>query len=290
MGVIVAILCGLGVVLPAAALVVDVGAIYVESEELTSGADAAAMVVAKDCLAGNCTADQLTAQLAKAESNAGANAKDGRTSVTELCGNWGDLPACTTPAKTNLSVCVGDPPTGEYVEVRVRTETEDGGTLLPPVFARTFVGNETYDGVSVGGCARVAANDVGVTADEATYTHTFNPTDSGKATATITADRPLIPGEEQAFSLVSYTAPASTFETPQYVYDYETKVIDSDTRTLTFEIDVPACYNQVDFVFGSEIVNPLTYIAYGYKKVGEKAEPGSRSKGPAAWYNGGNKT
>ena len=49
---------------------------------------------------------------------------------------------------------------------------------------------------------------------------------------------------------------------------------------------MPACYTQVDFVFGSE-VNPLTYAAYGDKKVGSPGAPGNASVGPSAWYNGG---
>lgn len=284
--VLVSMLLGGGVVLPMAALVVDVGSIYVESEELQTGADAAAMAVAKECAAGRCTTSDLTAQLTRATSSAGANAKDGHTAVSELCGKWAGLPACTTPTSTKLSTCVGTVPAGNYVEVRVRTETASGGTLLPPAFARTFVGNETYNGTAVGNCARVAATEVCVSLDKATYTHTF---DGPTGAATIKADRPLCPGQEQPFTLVSYTAPASTFALPQYLYDVQTQSITQNTRSLSFKIDVPACYTQVDFVFGSQAVNPLTYAAYGDKKVGSSGPPGSQSIGPDGWYNGGNK-
>ncbi|MBT8225706.1 MAG: hypothetical protein KJO75_09445 [Dactylosporangium sp.] len=280
----VGVLIGLGVLLPVTALVVDVGSIYVESQELTSGADAAAMAVARECLAGNCATADVPSQLTRAKLNAGANAKDGRTSITELCGSWDGLPACSTPTRNNLSTCIGDEPAGNYVEVRVHTEMGNGSTLLPPALARTFVGNETYDGTTVGGCARVAADDVCVTADEATYTHTFN---GPAGEASITADRALCPTEKQPFTLVSYTAPSSYFTVPQYIYDYETKTIDADTRSLTFKVDVPGCYNQVDFVFGSQAVNPLYGIVYGDKKVGSSGAPGNRSVGPPAWYNGG---
>src|ERR1043165_3858879 len=47
--VTVAILLGGGVLLGFAALVVDVGQLYAEREELQSGADAAALAVAKAC-------------------------------------------------------------------------------------------------------------------------------------------------------------------------------------------------------------------------------------------------
>lgn len=288
--VISAILIGFGIALPATALVMDVGSIYVESQELTSGADAAALSVAQECIAGNCTAADLATQLAVAETQADVNAKDGQTAVTEVCGSWAGLPACTTQSQLKRSTCIGDAPTGNYVEVRVETETDSGSTLLPPIFARTFVGNETYSGTNVRACARVAEADVCVSADEATYTHTFSPiTDKTTATATITPDRALCPGQTQSFTLVSYTAPAATYATPQYMYDYETKTMDSSTETLTFTVDVPGCYNQVDFVFGSQVVNPLTYSAYGNTKIGSSNEPGSRSIGVDAWYNGGTK-
>ena len=282
--VLVSILLGGGVLLPMGALVVDVGSIYVESEELQTGADAAAMAVAKECAAGHCTTAELATQLTTATQHAGINAKDGHATVSELCGRWANLPACSTPATSRLSTCVGTPPAGDYVEVRVRTQTAEGGTMLPPVFAKTLVGNETYDGTAVGSCARVAATDLCVTADKATYTHTF---DGPAGVATIKADRALCSGQEQPFTLVSYTAPAASFAVPQYLYDVETKSITSSTRSLSFKVDVPACYTQVDFVFGSEAVNPLTYAAYGDKKVGSGGPPGNRSVGPPAWYNGG---
>jgi hypothetical protein len=51
-----------------------------------------------------------------------------------------------------------DPPGDEvpYVEVRTRTETDAGSTLLPATFAQLMLGNEGYDGATVGSCARAA--------------------------------------------------------------------------------------------------------------------------------------
>jgi hypothetical protein len=284
--VLVAILFGLGVLMPVTALVIDVGSIYVESEELQTGADAAAMAVAKACSAGQCAvpADIVT-QRAVARTSAGANAKDGHTSVTELCGNWGSLPACSTQS-TKLSACVGAKPSGNYVEVRVATENADGGTLLPPKFARTIVGNDDYPGTQVASCSRVAVSDVCVTAAKATYKHTFN---GPAGTATITADQPLCAGEKQVITLVSYTAPSASFGVPQFMYDYDTKEMTSEAKSLTFNVDVPACFTQVDFVFTTAI-NPLTSAAYGDRKIGSSGAPGNRSVGPQGWYNGGTKT
>jgi hypothetical protein len=45
----------------------------------------------------------------------------------------------------------GSPP---YVEVHTRTETPDGGHLVPPFFARAIPVNENYDGTTVRACAR----------------------------------------------------------------------------------------------------------------------------------------
>ena len=283
--VMVAIMLGLGVLLPVSALVVDVGSIYLESEELQSGADAAAMAVAKACSAGQCRTADLLGQRAAATTAAGDNARDGRTAVTELCGRWGSLPACSTPT-TNLSACTGAVPSGDYVEVRVATETTDGGTLLPPSFARSFVGNGSYQGTQVSSCARVAAGEVCVRAASATYKHTFN---GPGGVATITANQPLCSGEEQVITLVSYTAPSASFGLPQYMYDYDTKKMTSAAKSLSFQVDVPACYTQVDFVFGTA-VNPLNTAAYGDRKIGSPGAPGNRSVGPSAWYNGGTKT
>lgn len=286
MTTLVGVLLGSGVLIPTAALVVDVGSIYVERGELQNGADAAAVAVAKGCVAGKCVNGlDLVAQTSSAKKMANANASDKKTAVTQVCGKWAGLPACP-PAPKNLTACEGPTPSGNYVEIRVRTETKTGSSLLPPTLARTFAGKSDYDGTSVGACARATANDICVTAKNATYRHTFN---GPAGTATITADSPLCQGQEQPFSLVSYTAPDAAFAVPQFMYDYETKSITAATRSLTFQIDVPACYTQVDFVVGTEIYNPLTGTQYGDRKVGSSGAPGNMSSGPDAWYNGGNR-
>jgi hypothetical protein len=90
----------------------------------------------------------------RAAQYAGANAADGTAGVAEICGHGPGLPACSE-ASTNRTACLGSvPSSGNYAEVRTRTLRRDGGTLLPPTFARAFAGDD--QGTSVGACSRVA--------------------------------------------------------------------------------------------------------------------------------------
>lgn len=154
--VIVAVLLAGGVLMGSGALAVDVGRLYVEREQLQSGADGAAMAVAREC------ADAVTSCGADpdgtAKGYADSNAEDDVSGVNVLCGDTpsGALPACP-PSSTTLSRCMTEPPDDvPYVEVRTRTETDGGSTLLPPTFAQLMLGNEGYDGSTVGACARAA--------------------------------------------------------------------------------------------------------------------------------------
>lgn len=153
---IVAILLAGGVLLGMGALVLDVGKLYVEREELQSGADAAVMAVAKECAQSTvgCVVSLLDGT---AQYYANENAKDGASRVSVICGRLADsgLPACPDQPD-NLTRCVNDPPDGEYIEVRTTTELSDGSTLLPPILAQTLLGNEGYEGSTVGACARAA--------------------------------------------------------------------------------------------------------------------------------------
>jgi hypothetical protein len=54
--------------------------------------------------------------------------------------------------------------------------------------------------------------------------HTFDG-DGPVATATITADKPLCPGQTQPVTLVAYTAPDDSYTIPQYLLDADSKAI-----------------------------------------------------------------
>ncbi|WP_194821989.1 cell wall anchor protein [Micromonospora sp. S-DT3-3-22] len=135
-----------------------------------------------------------------------------------------------------------------------------------------------------------------VAAADARYTHTFDGP-AGKASITLT-NGPLCRGEEQDLALVSYVTPSAKFAVPQYVLDKSVKKFtgvapgELGVATLDFAVEVPNCYTQVDFVFGSKLIDPLTDTSdrYGDRKVGSPTGIGARSTGPRAWYNGGSGT
>lgn len=149
--VIVALLLGSGVLLGMAALVVDVGNIYAEREQLQSGADAGATKIAQSCATdpSGCTASAL----AVAGRYADANSARGSAGVS-VCGRGGDLADC--PAGSGgLSDCAGAAPaSGSYVEVHTSTLLSNGSTVLPPTFAEAVIGG--YRGATVAACARAA--------------------------------------------------------------------------------------------------------------------------------------
>lgn len=152
---IIAILLGGGVLLGMTALVVDVGRLYVEREELQSGADSAAMAVALDCakLRDSTRDAQCRAAAGTAPGYADANAGDAASAVRFVCGNDARLPTCTGFAAGNSTDCIGTvPASASYAEVRTNTELPSGEFILPPVFAQTL---SNYRGTSVGACARV---------------------------------------------------------------------------------------------------------------------------------------
>lgn len=149
-GVLVAIMLGCGVLTGMGALVIDVGRLYQERAELQNGADAAALGVAKTCALGACAP-------AVAQLYANANASrltGGAAGVDLVCGSGPGLQSCPGPtgAKTDCPA----PPSGGtgYVQVYTSTLTAGGSTLLPPVFARTLLGNSSYQGSTVLACAQ----------------------------------------------------------------------------------------------------------------------------------------
>jgi hypothetical protein len=143
--VLIAVLIGGGVLTGMGALVIGVGQLYAERGQLQNGADAAALAVAKSCAAGTCTPDIATAY-------AGANAKDGVSGVSLVCGS-GSLGAC--PASTGaMTDCPPAPSGPDYVDVHTVTAGGDGSSLLPAAFVRTLPGEANYHGTTVAACAQ----------------------------------------------------------------------------------------------------------------------------------------
>lgn len=154
---IVALLLAGGVLLGMSALVVDVGQLYAEREELLSVADATAMNTALDCAMER---DQCSEEDALDQADdiyASQIARDGLAEVL-VCGTDPGLPDCDDPdfdPAGNLTDCLGERPTDgpNYVEVRTLTLTATS-TLLPPTFAQAVVPG--YEGARVAACSRVA--------------------------------------------------------------------------------------------------------------------------------------
>jgi len=150
--VLVAVVLGGGVLLGSGALAIDVGQLYAEREQLQSGADAAAMAVAENCvrIPASCGGQAGTA-LAFAD----GNAKDGVSAVTAVCGGASGLGACPAPTGTRAD-CLGSAPAAtNYAEVHTATKLANGSTLLPPTLAQSPLGS-SYHGHQVAACARVA--------------------------------------------------------------------------------------------------------------------------------------
>lgn len=163
---LVAVVLGTGVLLGVGAVVVDVGEIYHEREQLQSGADAAADAVARICASGTCPTGFDAVGLAR--TRAGQNAKDNSSGV-QVCGSGvTGIPACPAhpTGAGELTKCMGTPP-ARYVEVRTTTRNADGTTVLPPALARGLAGNGAYSGTTVKACARASIAPAGnVTAGE----------------------------------------------------------------------------------------------------------------------------
>ncbi|GAA0231222.1 pilus assembly protein TadG-related protein [Cryptosporangium japonicum] len=151
--VIAAAVMGGGLLFGMGALVIDVGKLYDEREQLQSGADLASWALAKRCITA-ATRAQCGAQAALAATLAGSNAKDSATNVSAICGRFAGLSTCAAQT-AKLSDCVGTPPaTANYLQVQTSTKEADGTTKVPPVFANLLDSSNT--GSSVGACSRVA--------------------------------------------------------------------------------------------------------------------------------------
>ncbi len=116
------------VLLGVGALVLDLGAAFVEKRQLQNGADAAALAVAQDCAGGDCA---LSA--GRAQQYANLNAKDGAAAIDLVCGVGPGLPACPPGS----GVPAGASGATGWVRVSTSTRTSDGGDeidfVLSPV-------------------------------------------------------------------------------------------------------------------------------------------------------------
>jgi Flp pilus assembly protein TadG len=171
--VIVAVLVGSGVLLGMAALVVDVGQLYQNRAELQSGADAAALAVAKACASGNCGPATTTATTYANDNASGLTGH--KANVYLVCGaatagGGSAIQVGTGPCSVAKTVCPANPPAGRnYVDVVTTTLLPNGSHLLPPVFSETLAGNSNYKGSTVYACAQAQwggppiGNTIGIT-------------------------------------------------------------------------------------------------------------------------------
>ena len=143
--VLIAVLIGGGVLTGMGALVIDVGQLYAERAQLQNGADAGALAVAKSCAAGTCTPAIATAY-------ADANAEDGASAVSLVCGSGSLGPARPAPARSPTAR--RRPPARTTSTCTPPPRHADGSTLLPPSFARALPGDGGYNGTTVGACAQ----------------------------------------------------------------------------------------------------------------------------------------
>ncbi|MCO8269830.1 Tad domain-containing protein [Actinoplanes sp. TRM 88003] len=156
-----AVMVSTGVVIAMGALVIDVGQIALERQELQNGADSASWTIAAKCI--NKPADCTMAKMSLVASDyATRNTKDGTADAqiclsnqTAQCTAWKSPGACATTTVTG----------GTSVEVRTSTRTGSGATsttLLPPAFASAMSGSVS-SGVMAGACGRVAWGPPGIT-------------------------------------------------------------------------------------------------------------------------------
>jgi Flp pilus assembly protein TadG len=155
--VLVAILFAGGAVMGMLALSADIGSIMNERRQLQNGSDASSMALAQLCAKNDpvCTDANAPAGI---KPWANANAKDQLSTISNVCasGVAGITNPCEAGSASELAKCAPAPSwlTGgiPFVEVKTRTESTSGNTVLTP-FARVLTGSS---GTSVASCARAA--------------------------------------------------------------------------------------------------------------------------------------
>ncbi len=134
-------------VLGVGALMIDVGALYIEGRQLQNGAESSALAIARTCAVSSCVAGA-------GNDLADANALDGSTLVETVCGTAPGLAGCASSGERQRFGCRPVSGTVPYVQVQTRSRRADGSDLVPGFMIRLL--NPAHDGTSVRACARVA--------------------------------------------------------------------------------------------------------------------------------------
>ena len=157
---LVAMLMGMGVLLGAAALTIDTGALLYERSQLQNGADATALSIAKTCAGPTPCAAPDIAATSSLSVLAGANAADKKSRIASICGSValvavnGAFTPCPA-ASPALVECPVTTSAAKYVEVRTETLNGDGSSILPPVFAQMLNGaGNKFSNTTVKACGR----------------------------------------------------------------------------------------------------------------------------------------
>lgn len=146
-----AVVIAMGLMVGVLAMTVDVGRLFVERRDVQNGADAAALALADDCARGRATCVAGAASTTRAAAFADANAKDGTTQVSAVCGA-SPLAACTTPS-SHAWECQSPAAFPHYVRVRTATRQTDGSGVIPPVFSDVM---SDRAGTGLWACAQAA--------------------------------------------------------------------------------------------------------------------------------------
>ncbi len=129
------------------ALIVDVGAFYVEGRQLQNGAENAALAVARTCAGGNCNATA-------GNGIANANSGDGQAQAETVCGTAPGLSSCASSGERARFGCRPVSGSAPYVQVQTRSVP-----AVPPMLSSLLDDNDggaDDQGTRVRACARAA--------------------------------------------------------------------------------------------------------------------------------------
>jgi Putative Flp pilus-assembly TadE/G-like len=171
--IIVAVVVGMGVLLGAAAISIDVGSLYAQRRQVQNGADAAALSLAETCVrTGQCNISLAPSLSTLAGQNGMTTLGDVNNQPSYAVGLCRNFYASTATA-SNLPLCNAS--SGTFVDcpalpsslagvpyVEAHTQTLINGThVLPPVVAQAL----GFGGSNVQACARAAFGQAGSAAE-----------------------------------------------------------------------------------------------------------------------------